>query len=533
MTILDELIKNNEFPIIFIGSGIPKRYLKNSPSWIELLETIWKNVSNQDFYSELNKIEDKLDKNYSKLEKNFEINIKIASQIEKIIKEKFNSGDLEIENINPKSVFFHKINPFKQYLSNMFLSYELKDNKKLEILDFKNMIEKSRILLTTNYDTFIEDTFNTNSLKTYIGQKGLFQSETGYCELYKVHGCCKQPNSIVITENDYEKYNQNSVLISSKIISLLLDFPIIFIGYSLTDLNIRNIIKKFSTSLDDKEKYKLRKRIILVNREEGKSDIFEEIRTDEEINCSFTVITTDNFSEIYKKISKINQGVTPAEISKFQHIIKQLIISKGKKGELENKLVNFIDNENEKNIDHTIKNKNIAIAIGDRAILIQTPSILDYLYNYIANESFDNLESNLRFLALQNIGTGYPAFKYLTPKNLKIGSLNKKEVEKLKKRRLKLKTFNTEISSYKKNINSIDKIIVYINKNYNKKDLSYKKNIEYCLINYNFENLMINNIKNYLLKELQNMKEKKDDTISTNFRKLLIKYDDKVYNNKS
>ncbi|WP_163468157.1 SIR2 family protein [Fusobacterium sp. IOR10] len=530
MAILDELIKNNEFPIIFIGSGIPKRYLKNSPSWIELLETIWKNVSNENFYSELNKIEDSLDKNCSKLKKNFEINIKIASQIEKIIKEKFNSGNLEIKNINPKSVFTHKINPFKQYLSNMFLSYELKNNKKSEILDFKHMIEKSRILLTTNYDTFVEDTFNTNSLKTYVGQKGLFQSETGYCELYKVHGCCKQPNSIVITENDYEKYNQNSILISSKIISLLLDFPIIFIGYSLTDLNIRNIIKKFSTSLDDEEKYKLRKRIILVNREEGKMDISEEIRTDEEINCSFTVITTDNFSEIYKKISKINQGVTPAEISKFQHIIKQLIISEGKKGELKQKLVNFLPN---KNIDDIIKDKNIAVAIGDRAILIQTPSVLDYLYNYIANESFDNLESNLRFLALQNIGTGYPAFKYLTKQILLKNLLNKKEIEQLKKRLKKLKTFNTEISSHNNIVNSIDEITIYIKKNYNNKKLSYKKDIEYCLINYNFENLMINNIKNYLLKELQEMKEKKDDTISTNFRKLLIKYDDKVYNTKS
>lgn len=40
MGILDELVKKNEFPIIFIGSGISKRYLKNYPSWLELLEKI-------------------------------------------------------------------------------------------------------------------------------------------------------------------------------------------------------------------------------------------------------------------------------------------------------------------------------------------------------------------------------------------------------------------------------------------------------------------------------------------------------------
>ena len=60
MGILDELIKKNEFPIIFIGSGISKRYLKNYPSWLELLEKIWKEIEKyegeekRNFYSKLN-----------------------------------------------------------------------------------------------------------------------------------------------------------------------------------------------------------------------------------------------------------------------------------------------------------------------------------------------------------------------------------------------------------------------------------------------------------------------------------------------
>ena len=60
MGILDELVKKNEFPIIFIGSGISKRYLKNYPSWLELLEKIWKEIEKyegeekRNFYSALN-----------------------------------------------------------------------------------------------------------------------------------------------------------------------------------------------------------------------------------------------------------------------------------------------------------------------------------------------------------------------------------------------------------------------------------------------------------------------------------------------
>lgn len=43
-SILDIMINKNEFPIIFIGSGIPRRYLVKYPGWEELLEEFWKKI---------------------------------------------------------------------------------------------------------------------------------------------------------------------------------------------------------------------------------------------------------------------------------------------------------------------------------------------------------------------------------------------------------------------------------------------------------------------------------------------------------
>lgn len=37
MNVLERMVKNKRLPVLFIGSGIPKRYLKNFPSWDELL----------------------------------------------------------------------------------------------------------------------------------------------------------------------------------------------------------------------------------------------------------------------------------------------------------------------------------------------------------------------------------------------------------------------------------------------------------------------------------------------------------------
>ena len=350
MGILDELVKENEFPIIFIGAGISKRYLKSYPSWLGLLEKIWKDigkcegVEQKNFYSELNSVSEKLEKEKVD-DKDFYVNTKVASSIEKKVKNLYFNEKLTIENLTQENAYKNGINPFKKYLANIFSNNKLVNSNSEELKEFKNMLKKSRVILTTNYDTFIEDNFENNEinpLKIYIGQKGLFQGGNGYHELYKIHGSIEEPNSMIITEEDYKEYDKNSILITSKIVSSLLNSPIIFIGYSLTDLNIKNIIKNFSSSLDEKEKSLLSKRIIIIKWEKDEEDIIEEIITDSSLNCTYTVIKTDNYLEVFKKIGKINQGATPAEISKFEHIIKELIVQRGKKGELDQVLVNLV-----------------------------------------------------------------------------------------------------------------------------------------------------------------------------------------------
>ena len=54
---LENLQKNNEFPIIFIGSGITRRYFDDAPTWDKLLTTIWDETSiEQKYYSKYNQL---------------------------------------------------------------------------------------------------------------------------------------------------------------------------------------------------------------------------------------------------------------------------------------------------------------------------------------------------------------------------------------------------------------------------------------------------------------------------------------------
>lgn len=526
MTVLEELIKNNEFPIIFIGAGISKRYLENYPSWLELLEKIWKEVEEKDFYSELNIISKEIE-TINEKERDFYTNIEIATMLEEKIENKFNKKELEIEGLTLREKYFKKISPLKKYLANIFSKYDIISEKKEEIVEFQNMLKKARIILTTNYDTFIEDTINEKDkkvLKKYIGQKGLFRSESRYCELYKIHGCVSDSNTIVITEKDYEQYNKNSILITSKIVSNLLHSPIIFLGYSLTDLNVRNILKNFAEALDSNERNEFSKKIIIINWDENEENFREEQKTDDTLNCTYTVISTNNYLGLYKKISEINQGITPAEISKFEHIIKELIISKGRKGELDKTLVTLVSKRELDGALKDIENKNIAVALGDRGIFKKTPSIIDYLDDYISENDDVDISSQLRYIAQLNIGSLPPGYRYL--KNFeKNKELLDNERDNLQKRFERLKSFNIKNSAYKKKIEceSIENILNIIQQS----DATQKNSKEYkhAIINHNIDNFTKEDLKNYLLSEIDEMRKNNDGTIKTYFRKLLINYD--------
>lgn len=515
--ILDLLEQNNEFPILFIGSGISKRYLKDYPSWQGLLKEVWNIAYNdKNFYSYLNLTKQELKGEYYK-DIDFEVNIRVADELESRINNMFYSDQLEINGLNQKIAYEKDISPFKKLVSNRFNEYIYKEGIEDELKLFRKMILKSQIIFTTNYDNFIEDNYNKiseHNIKKYIGQSGFFQQTPGYAEIYKIHGCSTRSNSLVITSQDYKEFEKNSILISSKIISMLLYSPIIFIGYSLKDRNVRQIIKDFSSSLTEREKNILEKRLILVERKEGEEKIIEEVNTDSDLGCRMTIIKTDNYLEVYRKVSSINQGVAPSEIRRYQHVIKKLIIDRGKDGTLDTLLMTPSELDD---IEGTLKNKNLVIAIGDKTIIYKMPSIVQYMYEYISENFDQNIDVILRFIAAQQPNARLPFTKYLTDENIKRSQLHKREKEKLFKRVEEYSDLEEQLSKIGLNVkyNSLEDIL----KNEDKPYRIYK------IIAYNIRVLDLGDVKSYILERLQEHIDNGEITVHTELRRLCLIYD--------
>ncbi|TFE00667.1 SIR2 family protein [Jeotgalibacillus salarius] len=527
MSIFKKLMEKNEFPILFIGSGLPRRYLIDFKSWDELLKHFWDQVEVLDFYGQLNILRESIrreKKDILETEIDYLSNIEMSSKIEQIYNKKFNEGQIQIDDFSPKDVYATGISPFKMAISKALKRYEIRTEMSDEIAVFNKAITKSQIMITTNYDSFIEDSYNQSSqygVKTYIGQKGFFEQTMGYAELFKIHGSVEHPNSIVISSEDYDNFSKNSILISAKVISMLIHSPIIFFGYSLTDLNVRGFIKDFASSLSSEDPVSLEERLIIVEWKEGEGELLEEITFDQELNCRFTVIKTDNYSKVFEHLQQIDQGVAPSEINKYQRIIKRLIIDKGKEGALKSVLLSPIElDELERNLTsgNEIKEK-VVVALGDSTVIFKIPNKLTYLEDYIFEK--DELTSDvvLRFLANEPVSGRYPFIKYVSEEKIEESNLHDYEKEKLRQRLNSHGDLEAQVEkinkTYRQEFESIEKIL----------SNSHVNDREFSLISYNINRLDFSEVEDYIREKVMDLVVAGESKINTNLRRLLLIYD--------
>lgn len=98
-------------------------------------------------------------------------------------------------------------------------------------------------IITTNYDTLLES--STSELReqyqVIVRDRDLLDTVKNKY-IIKMHGDLRDISTIVLKEQDYLNYSQDRVLIELFIKSLLTDHTVLFLGYSLNDYNIKQII---------------------------------------------------------------------------------------------------------------------------------------------------------------------------------------------------------------------------------------------------------------------------------------------------
>lgn len=105
-------------------------------------------------------------------------------------------------------------------------------------------------IITTNYDELIEKELNESKEYDVIGKEEELAYSKSTKMIIKMHGDMKYRN-VVLKQEDYDDYEKNFPLISTYVKSLFTTNTIMFIGYSLNDVNVKNIMKWISNILNE------------------------------------------------------------------------------------------------------------------------------------------------------------------------------------------------------------------------------------------------------------------------------------------
>ncbi|MBD2782874.1 SIR2 family protein [Xenorhabdus szentirmaii] len=523
----DSIFNFKNYPIVFIGSGMSKRYLENSPTWPDLLEEYWNKINNNDqgFYNFLSEIKNKYKEDNNDSDLNHKVYSEAATFIEKKFNELFNSGKISLEGLTSKRVFDEDISPFKYSLCQRFKQNNLNKNiKKDEFESFKKFLKNAKMLITTNYDSFIETLLLEQNVepKMYIGNEGFFDDTIGWSELYKIHGDIEHPNSIVINGHDYEIYDNKSILISAKILSSMIKSSIIFIGYSLTDRNVKKLLTDFSSQLPKEDKRKSAERIVFIEFKKDEMDIIKTHRTDDKSQITYTSIETDNYKIIYDEISNINEGLPPYDILRYQRVIKQLILNEGEKGNLGSLLVTPSDlDELER---YANSGKNLVVALGDKQLVYIRVKEIEYLEDYIFEKNEIPNKSAIEFLIDYPPHARTPFSKLIRSCELKNINISKREIEKIVKRIKEhgkidklIKSVHLDKKYSKTNFNSIEAI----------KSENLLKNKELLIIIKNIKSINKDELKKYIQEEAFALF--KNENLKSDLRKLFLAFDLLMY----
>ncbi|MDQ1206082.1 SIR2 family protein [Microbacterium sp. SORGH_AS_0862] len=138
------------------------------------------------------------------------------------------------------------------------------------LVDELAMLSKGTIegIITTNYDEVLEHLFP--DFAVFAGQDELlFHEPQGVGEIYKIHGSSAKPESLVVELEDYERFTRRNAYLAAKLLTIFVEHPVIFIGYSLTDDDVREILTSIAHILTNENLSKLQDRLIFIHPLKG------------------------------------------------------------------------------------------------------------------------------------------------------------------------------------------------------------------------------------------------------------------------
>jgi hypothetical protein len=337
-------------PFLFIGSGMSRRYL-GLDDWRTLL-TRMAALTRRPFGYFLSTADGDLPRT--------------ASLIAEELREPWWSEQQFIASRTAYPIPAHSESPLKIEVAR-YLERQAKAG--LETLDHELKAEMDLLrstatqidgVITTNYDSLASDLFP--DLRVLIGQdQVLFRDFQGVGEVYQIHGSTQMPDSLVLTERDYIRFNDRDTYLAAKLLTIFVEHPVVFLGYSLNDPNVRRILSDIAKVLNPETVSSLQDRLIFVNwsRDPMEPTMSATVTTIDGQTIPIQAIRLHDFTPVFASLAGLQRQYSARLLRHLKEQIYEMVRVSRPTGRI--RVVDFENDEDLDKIDVVI-----GVAIHDR-----------------------------------------------------------------------------------------------------------------------------------------------------------------------
>jgi hypothetical protein len=385
-------------PFLFVGAGISRRYLK-SEGWEELLRR-YASATGQPFeyyaYS--------ADQDFPR----------IASLIAADLHEPW----WKDKRFEASRKFFKDQSGGSQWALKAEISRDLSGAldrlpKRGPLADELKGLRSATVdgIITTNYDLLLEHVFP--DFEVFVGQdQMLFAQPQGIGEIYKIHGSVESPNSLVITAEDYAHFNERNAYLAAKLLTVFVEHPVIFIGYSISDKSVLAILRSIASVLTNEKIQELQDRLIFIQWDES-SATEPALAPIPFVADGYTIpmlsATVSDYGDLFEVLGSLERRFPARVLRQLKERVYELVQTNDPKQKL------FVQN-----LDSDIDASNVDVVLGVGAIEKQ----LEQSYKGLGRSDLadDLLKDDRDFDALRVVtevlptfsrNTHVPVFKYL------------------------------------------------------------------------------------------------------------------------
>lgn len=302
-TLRDIFEKHPAAPFLFIGSGFSRRYL-GIEDWSGLLLRFCKPIKDFGYY--ISKANGDLPQAASFMASDY-------NEWWWTAPEAHSSRTASAKTVKTRS------DALKVDIAAYMAEYSLEDARSsqfgAEIASFSEMAVDG--IITTNWDFLLEEIFP--DYKVFVGQQELlFSNPQAIGEIYKIHGSASDPTSLVLTSEDYDEFNSKNPYLAAKLVTIFVEHPIVFLGYSIADPHIRSIITSIAQCLNEEKIAAFQKNLIFVQRvKEGEEPAIEKTTIQSgTFSVTMTVAKVADFTQVYGALTGAKRKI-PARVLRF------------------------------------------------------------------------------------------------------------------------------------------------------------------------------------------------------------------------